>query len=320
MISIGLPAYKPFFLEKAIASVLNQTYNDFELIIVDDASPYDLNKIVTKFPDPRIRFYRNNHNLGKESIVKNWNQTLQYARGAYFVLFSDDDLYHKDFLKELINLTERYPDVSLFHSRVVKINPLDNVIGYTPTCPEYETALEFIWHTMHGYRNLYATEFLCKTETLKEIGGFYDLPLAWGSDYVTWFKLSQRGGIVYSAKLLACWRSSENNISTTGNYALRLQALDGYRKWMIGFFEHYQTHEEAENEKLKQCKAVLETFFSKKREYLLLQEITNKGFLRAIFQSPFYSIKYNLSLAKVLYYLIKSLYSTAPKVASRIII
>lgn len=306
MISIGLPAYKPDFLEKAITSVLNQSYVDFELIIVDDASPYNLGKIVSAFSDSRIQYYKNEKNLGNESIVKNWNEPLKYAKGEYFVLFSDDDVYHKDFLLELMGLAQKYPMVSLFHSRVVKIDQHDNIIGYTPTCPEYETALDFIWHTLHGFRNLYVTEFLCKTDALRKIGGFYDLPLAWGSDYVTWFMLSMNGGIVCSPKPLSYWRSSENNISTKGNSALRLQALEGYEKWMIDFFEHYETIDMEEKEKVKQCRSLLGAFFSKKREHLLVQEINKAGFFRSMLKSHLFSKKFKLSLTKVFYYLIKS--------------
>jgi glycosyltransferase involved in cell wall biosynthesis len=67
-VSIGIPAYKPEFLEEAIASVLAQTFEDWELIVVDDCSPADIKGIVGKFTDPRIRYYRNEQNLGTEDI------------------------------------------------------------------------------------------------------------------------------------------------------------------------------------------------------------------------------------------------------------
>ena len=57
--SVTIPAYKARFLKECIESILAQTYKDFELIIVNDASPEDLTSIVKSFNDPRIRYYIN---------------------------------------------------------------------------------------------------------------------------------------------------------------------------------------------------------------------------------------------------------------------
>lgn len=57
--SIGIPAYKGVFFEECLNSLLQQNYSDFEIIIVDDASPDNLIQIVEKFQDKRIQYYRN---------------------------------------------------------------------------------------------------------------------------------------------------------------------------------------------------------------------------------------------------------------------
>jgi glycosyltransferase involved in cell wall biosynthesis len=305
MISIGIPAFKPDFLEDAIVSVLEQTYSDFELIIVDDNPQVRLDKIVSKFSDSRVRYYKNSTNLGLTSPVKNWNTCLQYAKGEYFILFSDDDVYHKDFLNELMFLTQKYPLVSIFHSRVVKIDEKNNIIGLTPTCPEYETSLDFIWHTLHGFRNLFAIEFLCKTDALRRAGGFFDLPLAWGSDYITWFNVSLNSGIVFCPKPLSYWRNSGTNISSVGNTGLRLKALDGYRNWLTSYFNTYKTENILEQKMIVQCQDMLNSFFTKKREYLLSQEIIKIGLFRSLLRSFSFVKQYNLSIAKVILNLIK---------------
>ena len=85
--SIGIPAYKGKFLFKCIESILKQDYADFELIIVNDASPEDLYSIVRQFDDPRIRYFKNDKNCGAENVVDNWNICLSYAVGDYFVLY-----------------------------------------------------------------------------------------------------------------------------------------------------------------------------------------------------------------------------------------
>ena len=62
--SFVLPAYKAHYLKEAIESILNQTYTDFELVVVDDASPQNLSAIVGQFNDPRLKFYTNKENIG----------------------------------------------------------------------------------------------------------------------------------------------------------------------------------------------------------------------------------------------------------------
>lgn len=93
--SITIPAFKRAFLHEAIESCLAQTYEDFELIIVDDASPEDLKSVVDQFDDKRIRFYRNEKNCGALNVVDNWNKCLAYAKGDYVICMGDDEQLHR---------------------------------------------------------------------------------------------------------------------------------------------------------------------------------------------------------------------------------
>ena len=92
-LSFVLPAFKRRFLKEAVASILSQTYSDFELIVVDDCSPEDLKSICDEFSDARLKYVRNEVNLGGKNLVNNWNRCLELATGEYCVLASDDDIY-----------------------------------------------------------------------------------------------------------------------------------------------------------------------------------------------------------------------------------
>lgn len=95
--SVTVPAYKAQFLAECIDSILAQTYKNFELIIVNDASPQDLDSIVSKYDDQRIRYYKNKVGFGAEHVVGNWNKCLEYATGDYvIVLFSSLTPAHKN--------------------------------------------------------------------------------------------------------------------------------------------------------------------------------------------------------------------------------
>ena len=111
-LSFVLPAYKRKYLGDAIASILAQTFRDFELVVVDDASPEHLEEIVASFDDPRLTYVRNVENLGGKNLVDNWNKALGLATGTYCVVASDDDVYDPSFAAEMLSLAARYPQAA----------------------------------------------------------------------------------------------------------------------------------------------------------------------------------------------------------------
>lgn len=234
-ITIGIPAYKEKLLSSSIQNILDQTFTDFELIILNDNPGSRIKEIVNNFDDDRIIYYENEKNIGGENIILCWNKLLEYAKGEYFVLFSDDDLYEKEFISELHNLFLKYPKVAIVHSRVKIINDENEVLYVSSNLPEYESCADFIWHRIKSYRFNYASDFMVKTNSLKEIGGFIDLPRAWGSDDLTWFSLANIGGIAATSKLLCGWRESTENISKVGSIEERFIAIDSYFIWLNDF-------------------------------------------------------------------------------------
>ena len=78
LFSILVPAYKMQYLKECIDSILSQTYDFFEVIIVDDASPYDIWSVMSLYNDKRIRYFRNEVGFGTLNVVGNWNKCLDY--------------------------------------------------------------------------------------------------------------------------------------------------------------------------------------------------------------------------------------------------
>jgi len=232
MISIGLPAVKSPWLSDAISSLLDQRYHDFELIVVNDRKDRIIRDKVLSFDDPRIRYIEEETIL---PVVENWNRVLSYAKGDFFILFSDDDIAHPDFLSELISLANRYPDCDIFHCRVKKIDEHGHFLELTAECPEFETGFEFMKNRLKGTREQFAPEFMVRTDELKAIGGFIDLPLAWGSEDLTWFQLAWKNGIAYCPQPLVSWRITPDQISISGSVAERLIAVEKYGEWVKSF-------------------------------------------------------------------------------------
>lgn len=115
-LSIGLPVYNgENYLAESIEALLGQSYEDFELIISDNASTDDTADICHSYEkdDPRIRYFRQEHNIGG---APNHNFLVAQARGELFKWASHDDLYGRDLLKLCVDALEDFPQVILAHS------------------------------------------------------------------------------------------------------------------------------------------------------------------------------------------------------------
>jgi glycosyltransferase involved in cell wall biosynthesis len=101
-VSICVPNYNyGEYIGDTIQSILNQTYTDFELIIVDDTSTDNSMDVINSFHDKRIQVHKNEHNLG---ITANWNKCLEYAKGDYIAIFHSDDIYHREIIEHEVNI------------------------------------------------------------------------------------------------------------------------------------------------------------------------------------------------------------------------
>jgi len=112
-LSIGLPVYNgEDFLAESLDSLLGQTYEDFELIISDNASTDETADICRGYAkqDSRIRYVRQPHNL---VCAPNHNVLVQYARGELFKWVSHDDLYGRELIERAIEALDEYPQVVL---------------------------------------------------------------------------------------------------------------------------------------------------------------------------------------------------------------
>jgi glycosyltransferase involved in cell wall biosynthesis len=143
-LSIGLPVYNgENYLAESIDALLGQSYEDFELIISDNASTDGTADICRRYgkQDSRIRYVRQQCNIG---LVPNHNFVFQQSRGELFKWASADDLYARDLLQRCVAALDQYPDVVLAHSWEAAIDAAGNVtqsLGYplatdSPRAPE----------------------------------------------------------------------------------------------------------------------------------------------------------------------------------------
>jgi glycosyltransferase involved in cell wall biosynthesis len=141
VISVGIPVFNGAnYLGEAIASLLGQTYQDFELLIQDNASTDDTEAICRDFArrDARVRYVRNPTNLG---AVPNYNLLFERARGRYFKWAAHDDTCAPTLLEQCAAVLEADPTVVLCSGQTRLINDDGSPIDYDPVRKVYRTRL-----------------------------------------------------------------------------------------------------------------------------------------------------------------------------------
>lgn len=215
--SITIPAYKQKFLYEAIESCLAQTYKDFELIIVDDASPEDLKSIVEQFDDKRIRYYRNEKNCGALNVVDNWNICLGYAKGDYVICMGDDDRLLPNCLEEYSKLMDKHPCLNVYHGMTEIIDENTMITGMQEPRPEREGMYSMISGRLRNCRQQYIGDWVFKRTALEHINGYVKMPMAWGSDDLTSYVLAKDSGVANTQVPVFQYRISNLTISNSGH-------------------------------------------------------------------------------------------------------
>lgn len=216
--SITIPAYKQKYLSEAIESCLAQTYQEFEVIIVDDASPEDLKSVVDKFDDTRIRYYRNEKNCGALNVVDNWNICLSYATGDYVICMGDDDKLLPNCLETYASLMEKYPNLSIYHGLTEIIDENSEVSNIQEARPEREGVFSMINGRLRNHRLQYIGDWAMSRERLNQMHGYVKKPMAWGSDDLTAYQLALQNGVANSQITIFQYRVSSLTISNSGHY------------------------------------------------------------------------------------------------------
>lgn len=122
-VSIGMPVYNgERYLAGAIESILSQTYQNWEILVSDNASTDDTPKIIANYmaQDSRIKYIRQSKNIGG---LFNWEYVRNKANSEkYFLWHADDDMHHPRFLEVTVDLLERNPDMVLANSLFKRID------------------------------------------------------------------------------------------------------------------------------------------------------------------------------------------------------
>lgn len=181
-VSVILPIYnQEKYLKFAIQSILNQTYANFELLILDDASTDNSWQIIQSLKDKRIRLFKNTKNLG---LSKSLNLLIQKSKGQYIARMDGDDISLPNRLGEQVVLLDQNPEIVLAGSWAKIINNNGQVIGEIKKPVEYLNIRKKI---LSDNPFIHSSIMFRKKIILEE--GAYNQKLIYSQDYDLWLRL-----------------------------------------------------------------------------------------------------------------------------------
>lgn len=127
LISIVMPVYNAEkYIDKAVESILNQTYQNIELIIVEDASTDDTYQVISRYTDSRIKVFCNEINRG---IAYSTNYAIRHSSGEYIALMDDDDIAVKERIQLSLDFLEHHESIDIVGGAGLMIDENGKIIG-----------------------------------------------------------------------------------------------------------------------------------------------------------------------------------------------
>lgn len=221
MISIITASYNyEQYIGETIQSVLNQTYTDWELIIVDDCSTDNSIEVIKSFKDERIKLFRNKKNLGLKGTVK---RGVEEAKGDWVVFLESDDMITPDYLEKKVQIVEQYPDVSLifndceFFGDEKRVETFNTALARTRTIlREKIYPCEMFYNFYHSNKIFTFSAVMVKREELLKVN--YEPKLDCLLDWHLWIQLAYSNKFYYIPQKLTLWRLHENSYISKSSY------------------------------------------------------------------------------------------------------
>lgn len=211
LVSFVVPCYKfAHLLSQCVSSILAQTYENFEILIMDNCSPDNTAEVAQSFEDPRVKHIRNESNIGH---VRNFNKGITMSRGKYVLLVpADDFLVSPHLLERFVNVMERSPQVGYVFCRAVELD--GPVLEFTTCGAEDRTWVgEDFLKQLVEHNCIVMSSVMVRKECYEKIS-LFPLDLPYAGDWYLWCVFALRHHVAYVSEPMVCWRVHEESLST----------------------------------------------------------------------------------------------------------
>lgn len=300
-VSVCIPTFnRAALLQRSIGSVLGQRFEDFELIVSDNGSSDDTERVAKSFSDDRLVYARNPSNLG---IRGNWNRCLELARGEFVAILPDDDLMKPENLAEKVAVLDRDGHVGLVHSKYDLIDGDGKVVqqdtnwGHGPD--RNSDAIDGPDITLIPMYNMLNTPTVVfRRACYERLGGFSE-GAGFAFDYEYWMRIAVYNKVAFLAKPLIQWRihaGAATSVHLGKNDVQKLRQVISAKRLLLAKHSHAipasvrkQMHKQLRSVSLTSVEQLLEQGGAESEARSLLREMqrTNAGFLwdRAVWKA-----------------------------------
>ncbi|UQA62386.1 glycosyltransferase family 2 protein [Polyangium aurulentum] len=218
-VSVVMPTYRrAHLIGGTIRSILGQSFADFELLVRDDGKGDDGTEEAVRAAaagDPRVKYHRNPKNL---RMPANLNAGIEDASGELIAVCHDHDLYHPDFLAELVALLDRHPRALFAHTGIELVDQDDQPTGdrHVSAFAELTPGSEWLRTMLASFHCPVCALTLVRREA-HERYGLYDPAYGFIADVEMWMRLSEHGDVAYAPKPLVRVRTREDGHEANEN-------------------------------------------------------------------------------------------------------
>lgn len=176
------------YLKLCVRSILDQTYPNFELHVLDNASTDDAVPWLDSLKDPRVHLWQSTRAL---SIEDSWARIRNVPKRDYMTFLGHDDLFDPQYLERARSLIERYPDASLYETGSRLINAAGETIRSCQPVAERETAAQYLEARLTYRRDALGTGFVMRSGDYDRLGGIPPFERLLFADDALWLSLAK---------------------------------------------------------------------------------------------------------------------------------
>lgn len=207
-VSVLMPAYNSEkYIATAIESILNQTFSDFEFIIINDGSTDNTAKIVRQYArqDPRIKFIDNKKNRGLIAVL---NMGLDLCTGEYIARMDSDDVSRPQRFELQVEYMDAHPECGVVSAWIQKFGPTI----LRPEIDKYMSTVKLLDLVLYGSRVSHPAAMI-RASVLRDNNIYYDPAYPHAEDYALWASIAQFAELHNLQTVLLDYRWHDTNVS-----------------------------------------------------------------------------------------------------------